>query len=74
MYLQQVMGWHYCLLSLTKIGWKDSRKAKKPYASHGHIQDLKKSQEISKIEQELNSKEYNLFHGIPQTETKEVHL
>jgi len=39
----------------------------------GHIQDLEKRQEKNKIEQELRSKENNLlFHGIPQTETKEV--
>ena len=39
----------------------------------GHIQDLEKSQEKNKIEQELRSKEYNLlFHGIPQTKSKEV--
>ena len=30
----------------------------------GHIQDLEKSQEKNKIEQEMRSKEYNLlFHG-----------
>jgi len=39
----------------------------------GHIQDLEKIQEKNKIEQEMCSKEYKLlFHGIPQTETKEV--
>jgi len=38
-----------------------------------HIQNLEKSQEKNKIEQELRSKEYSLlFHGIPQTETKEL--